>query len=156
MALKPDLIVSLKMIYNVRGHTGCSRRQLLIDVAGLPAWPGAYVLRYEQLHIDRHTSRSPILKIGEASMGIRNRFDNYNHQRSVTIDNRNAVDIMSERSQATNVRLMHYLSHSRLDDVLLECYQSNGSPTARQLEFALLKDYFILYNELPPLNFGFK
>jgi len=157
MATKPTKTVLLKTKLNLNGRTELSRTQLLIEVDDLPEWAGAYVVRYATHFINRHTSSSPILKIGEAAKGIRYRFENYNHQTTVTIDTRNVVDIMLERSQTTNVRLMHYISHNTIkSDIYIDCYALNPGQTAKQLEFALLREYFDAHNELPPLNFGFK
>ena len=154
----PDLSsLELKLIGNVRGHTAESRKYLLIDCAGFPDRPGAYVLRYSGHSVTRMCGESPILKIGKADAGIQDRFRNYNHMRHVTMETKSLIDLLDELPQPANVRLMHFLAHeTHRSTMVVDCYFAQAAKSPGEIKTQLLREYFTRHHEFPPLNFGLR
>ncbi len=154
--LKPDATYPLSLVYNRRGKSEASKKQLLIDTTALPESPGAYVVRYLSYEIPRLIGKSAILKIGSASISVRDRFDNYNHQKDVTTEGADLFSLLANRSQKTNVRLMHFLAHHKHpSDLVIDVYiNAPAKESAEAIEATLLRRYLEEHGELPPLNYG--
>ena len=154
----PDLPgLELKLMLNSRGRTAESRRYCLIDCAELPDRSGVYVLRYSGHSLTRMRGESPILKIGKADSSIRNRFENCNHMRHITMETKNLIDLLDELPQKANVRLMHFLAHERHPTpIVVDCHFPKGQETPIDILRQLLREYFTAHRELPLLNFGLR
>lgn len=154
--MKPNKTIPLSLILNSRGRYERTRQYRMIDTKEFTDKPGAYVIRYKNYNISRFVGSSPIIKIGSASKGLKNRFDNYNHQKDITAEGTNLVDFLF-RSQKTNVRLMHFLAHHKhKDSIVVDIYYNRKTKDSKSIELELIKDYLELHKELPPLNFGMK
>ena len=155
--MKADKVVELNLRPNINGRDENTRKRKLIDVSVFPEEIGAYVIRFKTHRFNRFKGESKILKIGCTEAGFRNRFKNYNHQADMTVKGSDLYLALKERSQKTNVRLMHFLSHNgHSDQIMVELYFTKSSDEAKEVEYTLIKKHLISHGELPPLNFGMK
>lgn len=155
--MKPKKTVTLSLRPNIKGRSEETRKRLLIDISVFPEDIGAYAIRFEKQRINRFKGESNILKIGCTEAGFKNRFQNYNHQSDMTVKGSDLYLALKERSQKTNVRLMHFLSHRDCaDQIMVDLYFTKSGEEAKQLEYSLIKNYIMKHGELPPLNFGMK
>ncbi|AYO19654.1 hypothetical protein D0856_05710 [Vibrio owensii] len=75
----------------------------------------------------------------------------------MTLSGADLLESLKLRSQKTNVRLMHFLAHvTHPDEIVIDFYRAGKSQSPNELEYMLIKEYFLSHNELPPLNFGMK
>ncbi|WP_036799524.1 hypothetical protein [Photobacterium marinum] len=148
---------TLTLVSNSGGRTEETRKRKIIETSNFKNEIGAYVIRYKSHKIPRFSGYSSILKIGCTTDGFQNRFKNYNHQSDMTVVGTDLLECLKVRSQKTNVRLMHFLAHvDHPDEIVIDFYSSDEEHSPEELEYALIKDYFLAHNELPPLNFGMK
>ena len=155
--MKKTYSLSLNLRLNHRGRSAMTRKRKVIDLAEFTDEKGAYVIRYKKRKINRFMGVSNILKIGCTEDSFKRRFQYYNHQADMTVTGSDLYLALKERSQKTNVRLMHFLAHtSGKDRIVIDFYVAAHAQSPKEIEYALIKKYIQKHKELPPLNFGMK
>lgn len=152
----PHKTIELKLRPNVHGRTEETRKRLRIDLSEFCQTCGAYVIRFDKRLIPRLVGENSILKIGETTDGFLNRFNNYNHQDSLTCAQITLSQaLLRGATQVTNAYLMFMLPRLReLDRVFIDFYFASPSLTTEALQETLLSAYLDAHLEAPPLNLG--